>query len=416
MAVNKVVYGNDTIIDLTGDTATAEDVVSGKSFHLASGVQATGTATYANSPVANGNATMSNGVLYGAVDSTSTSTVFTATIDGLDSYYDGVCVVLKNGVVTSAAGFTININGLGAKPVYNNLAAATAESTIFNINYTMMFIYDSTRVSGGCWVCYKGFDSTDTIYLRPFYYGLTAADTGYRYRLWFTSLDGESLVPANTSTATNATAARTPNTRTIDPFGAILYCTANGTQTAGSNIANGVLYQQYALLLGYSFNTTGSALTLNYPAPVYLQCTPQTGGGVKMDGYTQSLPSSEDGKVYIFLGMAYNATNINLTVEHPIYYYSNGEIRIWTNAETASSSSSSNLYFASVACSATTGDFATVTDASITADHVVANCVFANPSAITSQINWTTSSGSLVLNGTCSSATTANVLLIKKDN
>lgn len=40
--VNKVVYGSGTLIDLTGDTVTAADVVSGKKFHLASGAAATG--------------------------------------------------------------------------------------------------------------------------------------------------------------------------------------------------------------------------------------------------------------------------------------------------------------------------------------------------------------------------------------
>ena len=40
---NKVVYGGDTVIDLTSDTATELDVASGKTFHLASGEQATGT-------------------------------------------------------------------------------------------------------------------------------------------------------------------------------------------------------------------------------------------------------------------------------------------------------------------------------------------------------------------------------------
>lgn len=43
MAKNKVIYNGNTLIDLTGDTATASDVASGKTFHLASGVQATGT-------------------------------------------------------------------------------------------------------------------------------------------------------------------------------------------------------------------------------------------------------------------------------------------------------------------------------------------------------------------------------------
>ena len=45
MAINKVVYGDQTLIDLTSDTATAEDVVEGKTFHDASGQQRTGTGT-----------------------------------------------------------------------------------------------------------------------------------------------------------------------------------------------------------------------------------------------------------------------------------------------------------------------------------------------------------------------------------
>lgn len=115
------------------------------------------------------------GLFYGEVDSTSTSTAFTATIPNLKTtaLYDGLTVVLKNGVVTSASGFTINVNGLGAKPCYNNMATGndetptkpTRDTTIFNINYTMMFIYNSTLVSGGAWICYRGYDgNTNTIY------------------------------------------------------------------------------------------------------------------------------------------------------------------------------------------------------------------------------------------------------------
>lgn len=74
------------------------------------------------------------------------------------------------------------------------------------------------------------------------------------------------------------------------------------------------------------------------------------------------------------------------------------------------------LYFTSVACAATTGNFATVSNASITADHVVVECTFDNPSAITTDVTWTTASGSLTLNGTCASATSANITLAKKGN
>lgn len=95
----------------------------------------------------------------GTVDSTSTSTAFTATVPGVKELRDGVCCFIKNGKVTSASGCTLNINGLGAKPIYNSMAAASAVTTTFNTAYTMLFVYDSTRVSGGCWVMYYGYSA-----------------------------------------------------------------------------------------------------------------------------------------------------------------------------------------------------------------------------------------------------------------
>lgn len=44
--VNKVIYGNQTLIDLTADDVTASDVLSGKKFHLPSGAQGTGSCNY----------------------------------------------------------------------------------------------------------------------------------------------------------------------------------------------------------------------------------------------------------------------------------------------------------------------------------------------------------------------------------
>lgn len=98
----------------------------------------------------------------GQLDSTSTATVMTAQVDGITSLHDGVCVWLKNGVVTSASGVTLNINGLGAKPLYSSLAAASRSTTIFNVNYTLLLVYNSTRVEGGCWDVVYGIDSNTT--------------------------------------------------------------------------------------------------------------------------------------------------------------------------------------------------------------------------------------------------------------
>ena len=279
-----------------------------------------------------GTAKKSAGILYGTVDSTSTATVFTATVPGLTALYDGAAVMLKNGVITSASGFTININGLGAKPVYTNLAAATAETTKFNINYTLLFTYDESRVDGGCWICYNGYDSnTNTIgyQLRGNSSSLPASDKGVKYRLWFTSADGTKFVPANTSTSTSASASKTPNTRPIDPFGRVVYCGASSTYSAGTALSTTNIWDQYVFALGYSFNTTNAALTLTFPAPVYLKLTPQADGSAVLGEVVQALPTSADGYVYMWLGLAYSATNIELFPHHPIYYYKDGGIRRW---------------------------------------------------------------------------------------
>ena len=271
---------------------------------------------------------------YGIVDSTSTATAFTATVPGVTELTDGTCVLLKNGVVTSAADFTININGLGAKHAYSNMAAATAETTLFNINYTMLFVYDSTRVSGGGWILYRGYNSNDNTIgyqLRTNSTNLKAADKGYRYRLWFTSTDGTKWVPANLSTATNATTARTLNTRPINPFGPIIYYSSNATTDAGAQLATTTQWEQYAVTIGYSY-----VLTLVDDKAVYLQCTPQADGSAVMNTITQTLPTTEDGKIYIFLGFAYSTTAMELRPYHPIYYYKEGALRLWTNAPTSS--------------------------------------------------------------------------------
>lgn len=282
------------------------------------------------------NAALANGIPYGQVDSTSTATEYTATVPGINQLKDGVCVLLKNGVVTSASGFTININGLGAKPSYTNLAAATRDTTIFNINYTMLFVYDEDRVSGGCWICYRGYDAnTNTIgyQLRTNSSTLYAADKGYRYRLWFTSADGSKWVPANKSTSTDSTTSRTPNTTPINPFGPIVYNSTNGTVNANASLPAATLWQQYTLTIGYSFNEPGGSMA--YPAPVYLKCTPQTNGSAVMVELVQALPSTNDGYIYILLGRAYSATAMELITEHPVFYHDGTAIKLWTG--TASS-------------------------------------------------------------------------------
>ena len=70
--VNKVVYGNDTLIDISDTTATSGDVLNGKYFYTASGAKTQGNATIPVTDVTvNGTSVVSSGIA--AIDLTGKS-------------------------------------------------------------------------------------------------------------------------------------------------------------------------------------------------------------------------------------------------------------------------------------------------------------------------------------------------------
>lgn len=73
------------------------------------------------------------------------------------------------------------------------------------------------------------------------------------------------------------------------------------------------------------------------------------------------------------------------------------------------------LRFTGVA-TGTGGTLCTVSNAAITVDHVVVECVFAAPENITGNVTWTTAAGSLTLTGSASAATSVSITLVRKGN
>ena len=235
----------------------------------------------------------------------------------------------------AVASLTMNVNSTGAYGIKRNNSGTIGNldsAGYIKASTSYMFYFDGTY-----WVI-AGYDTnTNTI-------GYTIRTNGlqmkmktacYRYRICFTSADGEYLVPANSSTSTSATASKTVTTEKIDPWGRIIYYNTTAAVSANSYPTASYLVQQYnGVTLGYSFNRTGSALTMTTYKPVYVKATPQSDGSAIIDGTTpfvQALPSTEDGKIYIFIGIATSATAIEFTLEHPVYYYKDGQIRLWTN-------------------------------------------------------------------------------------
>lgn len=275
----------------------------------------------------------SQSIPFGQVDSTSTSTAFTATIDGITELRDGVCCYLRNGVVSSASGCTLNINNLGALPIYNTWDGSRS-STAFSSSRTYFFVYNSSRVDGGCWDLYAGYysDSDVTGYnVRQYYHSKKPKTILYRYQVLFTCMDGL-LLPVNTvnkSVATN----KELTTESFDVFGEVYYYGTTTIIQPNASIGTGNLWSQAAYTLcdlRYSFNTGETLVAEN---DVYLVCSPQPDGSVKLaeDPIAFALPNTEDGLLYKRLGKCYDTYRIILEQHKPVYYYKDGVIRLWTN-------------------------------------------------------------------------------------
>lgn len=268
---------------------------------------------------------------FGVVDSTSTSTNFTASVDGVKTLRNGVCCYLTNGVVTSASGWTLNVNNLGAKPVYGTMAAATRSTTVFNINYTMLFVYNENRVEDGCWDVYYGYYSDkDTLAynIRRGNGSYIAATAMPKYGIALSKSE-TTVLP---TTATNSTGtSKTLTAEEFNPFGAIYYYT-NTAVAANDLVGSSYLWEQYSAVdLRYGFNK-GKTLISN--RDVYIVAVPQANGMAKLHSapIAQSLPTTADGLIYIHLGHAYSTYQIAMDAQHPIYQYKNGKLQLYTGA------------------------------------------------------------------------------------
>lgn len=206
-------------------------------------------------------------------------------------------------------------------------------------------------------------------YNRTNYSSRTTAAALYRYQFCLTKRDG-TLVPVNSvnnSIATN----KTLTTDTFNPFGEIFYWNSTTTYSANANVGNGSFYRQYLCDLRYSFNCGGydAAGILTARQPLYLVCALQSDGMAKLHSspLSMTLPSSDDGLIYIYLGRTYEDTypyRVVLTFNHPIYYYKNGRIRELVDTA-MSAESASSVAWSGVTSKPTTISGYGITDAKI---------------------------------------------------
>lgn len=258
--------------------------------------------------------------------------------DKITSLYDGLTVAFRIDVAGNGTyGTTLNINGLGEHPVVYNVSSMVG--TRYGVKSTIVAVYNSTQTASayknnvstsytGVWqIC--DYDTTNVYQLRHNSGTYLASKNIYRYCLLLQTNE-TTLMPTHTHTTYSTGTSKPINTEEFNPFGEILYYSSTTAVTKDSSITANTLYTHIAIDLRYSFNT-GTTLTTN--KDVYMVATPTNNGKATLTSpyITQTLPTTDDGKIYIYLGHSYSTSQVEIEQNHPIYYYKNGKLSLFTN-------------------------------------------------------------------------------------
>lgn len=253
------------------------------------------------------------GLYRGEVDSTSTSSAFTAQINGITELYDGLAILLNNPVVTGESGMTININGLGAKVLwssYQNVATATG----FKVDTEWLIYFDATNDR---WVIYEGTYTTTNLYAGP----CKAGTNGIKNRALLMPVSNTTWESCTTGSGTGPSKARNTNGFLINGNEIdIRYYSSTSNIASGSNTGRTNTFQCYSADSRYSTNGGGSWSALG--RSFYLKGTITSGKFyLHTTWWADALPSTADGFYYVYVGQMYDAYRFTLATNHPIFYY-----------------------------------------------------------------------------------------------
>jgi hypothetical protein len=252
--------------------------------------------------------------------------------------YTGKVIIYHLNQAGSSSAATLNLTlpdgtTTGAKNVYR--LATTTTTTNFASGCDILMVYDGTNWKVNAYVDTSG-SNTIGYQLRTNYgvYYNGASTSIYRYQLLVETQDGR-LEPF-TSSSNNTKTTKTQLSPKYLPGGDIRYYSSTTEITAGSEITKTSLWEQYQFDLRYSFNITSTTLTSG--KPVYIKMSVNNDGtlspvySANSGGHpiTQTLPTTEDNYVYVFLGQAYSGYQIELNVRNTMYEYKSGKIKIYT--------------------------------------------------------------------------------------
>lgn len=288
----------------------------------------------------------------------------------ITALYTGLMILYKNDVAgIGTYGVVLDINELGEHPVVRN--ASTAVSTAYPVGSIINLVYDADQVAAvyrgngsenvtGCWKIADYNSDSDTTYLLRNYNGNAKLKPGAgqltRYQFCMTDMNGY-LVPFNNVSNKATIYTKALNTASFDPFGPIYYYNSTTVVAAGGVAAASSLYQQRGADVRYSLNIVSggnpgvTALTSNEPVYIralydkathlatFVQDESST-SYLERSSVIQSLPTAEESApdgytyIYIYFGRAYSTYQIEMSVEHPVYFWNpmTNSIAIFSNS------------------------------------------------------------------------------------
>lgn len=282
---------------------------------------------------------------------------------------------------------------------------------------------DGTATTDNRWIANANYaDGNSVAYVVTNYYNSfkAGANKVFPYTIIMQCSDGrwESIV---TSSSTGTSKAR--NTHGFR-LGQIALMYANATYAENATIGANTIYEEKSDLIDhrYSFNTANDATNgTTAVKPVYLVGTVNATDGLfylDTTWWTQTLPSTANGKLYIYLGDAYDYYRMTFTIHHPIYCYTNGMIRQFAQdcatvtGHTVAKNVPSNAVFTDTTYSATTANIGSASaGTAISADDITA-WTTNTPTAVTKKTVVTSATfNNVVTSASGASASYANGIL-----
>lgn len=265
---------------------------------------------------------------YGVSTSSASSNTKSVTIANYTPVAGDIIAIKFTYGSTTTQNWDLAINGVWYYDVWVGGSTATADYLLFSANAVVLLYYDGTKMSvinptytnPLKWITLAGTNErpAETIYG----YKLAWKDGNNRYR---------PIIKTSGSTGNNDM----PNTAGFR-LGSNMVINSGGT-TYGTSTTMAKGFNLIGDIGGaYNFN---SAFTLWLP--VYFKGKVNQTDGLfyfnQANGYTgwytQTLPTSEDGFVYVYVGNAQSAYGIGLSLNHPAYEFKDGMIRLYGEAK-----------------------------------------------------------------------------------